>query len=138
MAIELGLFDVVLDAPQNVEKAAGLGAGDEEIGEGQLCEMLAVDQGVASTEEVGVFQIGEDDIFMPVQIFSHLQEVLLWPQVVAAQFGLVVAAEERLKFNRDGAIRFREQEIDEAVPDVDLRQDANVQDVPGQRAEQMF
>ena len=125
LAIQFRFLNGVLGAPHDIQQAATLAIAREQVGKGEHREEGAVHERVAGAEEIRVLQIGEDDVFVAVEVFPNLREMLLWLQFVAAQFGLVVDLKERLEFEKHRPVDLGNDEVNKAVADVDLRKDTH-------------
>ena len=93
-AVELGLLDFILGAAEDIVEVAALGVAFQQLGKRQLAEEGVLDEGVPRAVEIGIPQVGQDDILVFAEVFLDLFQVRPGVQLVAAEFLGVVAREQ--------------------------------------------
>jgi len=121
-AVQLGLLDFILGAAEDIVEVAALGVALQQLGERQLAEEGIFDEGIPRAVEIGIPQVGQDDVLVFAQVFFDLFQVRPGIQLVAAQLLGVVAREQRLQLQQHRrAAGLRQDEINVTDADVDLR-----------------
>src|ERR1035441_5457155 len=74
-AVKLGLLYFILCAAEDIVKVAALGVALQPLRKVQLAEEGALNEGVPRAVEVGIPQVGQDDILVFAQVLLDLLEV---------------------------------------------------------------
>ena len=74
-AVEFRLLDFIFGAAQDIVEVAALGVALQQFGKRQLAEEGVLDEGVPRAVEIGIPQVGQDDILVFAQVFLYLLQM---------------------------------------------------------------